>query len=258
MASIALVSALWCFGSEEPTGEAIRAGSVSLQDLTLPDLKLQAPSWSLLDPLRSEMFRLTSIDFAGLETLGADELTAQVGLEPIALIDVDPHAVCSRLRTVQPRVATCQAALIPPRTLMVKVQERHPIAVVMATGVGVDTSGVSFPLGPDEGAQLPRISGDLPASLAVLIEANRRGIATRTVHAERPDDIVIELAAGPIPSLRIGADAALGMELWQRTVRTWSAAELRDNQLDTRFSRKPFLRPLGAAQDQNALELGGE
>jgi hypothetical protein len=243
--TLALVIGAWWFNSARPAGEPVRAG------LSLPDLPWSLPQWThLLNPLRAIPFRLSSIDFVGLEQLKEANLARSLELEPMALIDLNPVHVCERLLAAQPRVKECSAARMPPDRIVIAVTERKPIAVVAGNGVGIDAAGISFALARGEGAGLPQLSGDVQSALAVLLAAHEMGVALGSIDARRPDDVVA-LPLGTSARLRIGAEPRRGLQRWLALLQTRSLPELGQSEVDTRFRGQVILRERGTGRGQD-------
>jgi hypothetical protein len=246
LAMIGLAITAWWFNSARPAGEPVRAG------LSLPDLSelpwSQQPWNRLFDPLRAQLFRLSSVDFAGLDKLTAAELAGSLDLASVALIDVDPAQICSRLLAAHPRIATCSAARMPPARLVVAVTERAPLAAVHGTGTGIDADGTSFVLAPGEETELPRLVGDVPTALRVLRAAIRAGVALGAVDARSPRDVVTQPLGTPA-RLRIGADVERSLQRWHALLKAMPLAQLGSVEVDARFRGQVVLREHGAAQD---------
>jgi len=121
------------------------------------------------------------------------------------------------------------------------VRERQAIARVEVSGGGIDAQGTRFELGPDEGGSLPLLSGDLGAAQEALAQTVEAGLEVSGVHAEKPNDIRIELRGAGL-RLRIGDEPELSLARWKRLRARLSLAEIGAREVDTRFRGQVVLR----------------
>jgi hypothetical protein len=240
-----IAAGVWWLSSERPAGDSVRAS------ISLPEWPAQR--WN---PLRSEFFQLKRVDFLGLEQLSAGVLAGALGLGSRPLIDVDPEAVCRRLRAVAPRLAACEASRMLPNRLLVSVRERHPIARLEGRATGFDAEGAEFELDAQEAADLPLLSGELDVARRALELALADGLAIRSAHAERADDVSLELREGGT-RLRLGADPAQGLRGWRALLTQLKPTELGGVEVDTRFRGQVILRTPGQGAASRAVRGEG-
>ena len=105
----------------------------------------------------SEWFKLQGVDVGGLDRLSVHEVHAWLGVAAgERLLDLEPDGLATGLEA-HPRIATARVKRGLDRRLHVEVEERQPIALVLAgVLVEVDRHGIVLP--PLEGVALP----DLP------------------------------------------------------------------------------------------------
>ena len=176
--------------------------------------------------------------------LDAGDLKRSLAISPgIPLIDIDPDAQCERLRKL-PRVAECRAARIPPNRLIVALSEREPIAVVDASGLGIDASGARFALAQGESAGLPRVRGETGPALEFVIAAQRAGLALASIESDRRGDLVFELR-GRALRVRVRSDPAAALAAWERLLTSGMLDSYTPREVDLRFQGTAVLRNLG-------------
>lgn len=204
------------------TAGGIVAGAVLALGLVLPatrdgswldELPFQAEFPAAGEWVRSAPFTLKRVVFRGLGTLEGETLVEWADLaSEQPLIDVDTDAVEQRLEA-HPRVASALALRLPPDRLIVRIDERLPVAILRQSGEGVDDTGARFPLEPGEAAGLAAITGDAPAqdlihwTLPALEAARQAEIAVVSARALGPGDILLR-AQGSAFDLRVALDPA--------------------------------------------------
>jgi len=125
---------------------------------------LSVASVSLLSRIleNSPLFALERIEVAGTLRASLGELPPLNGMEPAGnLLTLDIQEVVRRLEA-QPEVESASVAKKFPNQLVVRVEERQPVALVVAEGelYHVDDAGVIFrKAGPGDTLDLPVISG---------------------------------------------------------------------------------------------------
>ncbi|UCE86966.1 MAG: FtsQ-type POTRA domain-containing protein [Deltaproteobacteria bacterium] len=112
--------------------------------------------------LRGQSLVLETIAVEGVRRVTPAEIARSAGLEAgVSLVDVDVAAVEQRVRA-HPWVARARALRLPPSTLLVRVTERVPVAILAGAAPArlVDREGVPFAAAaPSDVAALPRIVG---------------------------------------------------------------------------------------------------
>jgi hypothetical protein len=168
----------------------------------------------------------------------------------MALVDVDPEALTAKLAP-HPRIARVRALRIPPDRLLVAVDERVPLGVLEGSGDGFDAAGERFPLAAGEADGLARVSGDSVVAAQVLEAARARGLAIDAVEAGKSG--VRFRPAGREVLVRVGADAASGLDAWLRVAASGLDRTHRANEVDVRFRGSAVLR----AQARDEPNRGG-
>jgi hypothetical protein len=237
-----VAASVWWLSSVQPAGEPVRA-SLSLSEWP-------AQQWN---PLRSSFFQLKRVEFLGLEQLSGEHLAQALDLDARALIDVDPQNVCRELLEQTARLQGCQASRMLPSRLLVSLNERRPIARLADAPTGFDAQGVAFELGPQEGAQLPLLSGELEPALRALQAAQGAGLAVRSAHAGAQDVLLVLQDA---TRLRMGADPQHSLAAWRALLDHLHPAELGSIvEVDTSFPSQVIVRVL--EREQAAYSAGG-
>ena len=209
----------------------------------------------LREPLRTDALRLLAVEMRGLRRLSADAMVGRLRLPAgIHLVDVDPEAVCARLRE-HGRISACAAVRVPPGRLLVAVEERVAVATLLDTGEGVDSSGARFELEPDESAALPSAEGDLDRAVTVIEAARAEGLALAHVSARDPHGVSV-WAVGSRVRVRVGdapreSFAAYRSLTDAAIARASGVVDLSRIELDLRFRGRMFLRAaqVGASAD---------
>lgn len=201
------------------------------------------------DWVRGEPFLLKRIVFHGLETLEVSTLAELAELQPeLPLIDVDADAVERRLEK-HPRVASALALRLPPNRLIVRVEERQPVATLERNGEGVDRTGARFLLETGEAEGLVAITGrsapkDLIAWTLPVVEAARRAeFDLVSAHALGPGDVVLE-PRGPKLRVRVGEDAARSLREFGALVENGILDRVPARAADLRFPGQVVLQEI--------------
>ena len=226
----------------------------ALHRFELPLLKIAPIDWR--EALRLPFLRLDRVYFFGLRKLDAQSLTDSLGLsERIALVDVNPGAVCAGLRS-QGRIEDCTAVRLPPGILAVAVRERDPVAVLEDTTTGVSADGQHVPLLRDEAEALPRVTGEIDRALAYVEAAELAGVPLRRVDARPKGSDRVEVVLYPRHRvLRILPGPHPVASLMRYRVLVGAGAIDRDGlELDLRFRGRVFLREMPAGKPDE----GGE
>lgn len=191
--------------------------------------------------LRSEHLRLHHVDFLGLRTLSAGPLLKRTGLpENVALIDVDPDALCASLAD-HPRIARCRAVRIPPDRVIVRVDERVPVGVLASSRHGIDAEGSRFPLARAEAQGLPRLTGQVEATLPLALAAQEREVALVGIRGTKGGELIFE----PVrPSVRVRAygDPQRILDDWLRLAGSGVLESHGPREVDLRFGGTAVLR----------------
>jgi hypothetical protein len=205
------------------------------------DIRVELPDVSAR--LREPRFHLKRVEFLGLQVLDAGDLKRRLGIAPgVPLIDIDPDAQCERLRK-HPRVAECRAARIPPDRLIMALSEREPIAVVDASGLGIDATGARFALAQGESAGLPRVRGKPGPALEFVLAAQDAGLALASIESDRRGDLIFELR-GRALRVRVRSDPAAALAAWERLLASGLLDSHSPREVDLRFQGTAVLRNL--------------
>ncbi len=210
-----------------------------LPKLALPQLSIPLPD--LAGRLRHPRLHLRAIDFLGLQTVTSAELVRLVDLpRPIALIDVDPGAVCEAL-SGHPRVGECSALRLPPGRLIIAIEEREPLALLESTQQGIDADGQRFDLGDGELTGLPRVSGEPRRAVQLARAARDAGVELSRITADGADGLVFEPADRAV-RVRVVGDPKRALEAWLRLERSGLLYEHDAREVDLRFRGSAVLR----------------
>lgn len=176
----------------------LRMALLGAGGLALALLLLVGLVWSPLMSVREVRVEGTErIDPAAVQAALAD----QVG-EPIAT--VTEAGVAERLQAI-PQIESFRVDVVPPSTVIVRLIERRPVAVVdAADGAAViDAAGVLLGAVDASTDALPRLSGvdvgseefDAVATVLVSVPSDVL-VQTETIEATTPSDIRLTLATG--------------------------------------------------------------
>ncbi|WP_405217429.1 FtsQ-type POTRA domain-containing protein [Agrococcus sp. Ld7] len=176
----------------------LRAALLGVGGLVLALLVLVGLVYSPLMSVREVRVEGTErIDPAAVEAALAD----QVG-EPIAT--VTEAEVAARLQSI-PQIESFRVDVVPPSTVIVRLIERRPVAIVeSAEGVSViDAAGVVLGAVDASTEALPRLSGvelgseEFEAVATVLVSVPSDVLVqTETIEASTPSDIRLTLSTG--------------------------------------------------------------
>ncbi|MBO8142741.1 MAG: FtsQ-type POTRA domain-containing protein [Firmicutes bacterium] len=137
--------------------EPVRAGAALLALLVVLGL------YALL---QSPYFAVTEVQVVGVERLDPSALAEITQVRPgDNLLEIDMQAVARRV-AAHPRVRLAEVNRLLPGTLVIRVAEHVPVAVVMGSdgAAGLTRDGQSVPLLPGEQDRLP-VLGDVPPGL---------------------------------------------------------------------------------------------
>jgi cell division protein FtsQ len=168
--------------------------------------------------LFSSLLTLHDVQVEGTSGSTAAQIQRMVTLPldvPLARIDLD--SVADRVATI-PSVRAVSVTRQWPHTLVVKVRQRTPVALVQTTAGerAVDASGALFPVPAGGAAGLPRLvlgphptAAALPEAAAVAAALPRRIAAQVDVlHATTMDSITLHLHGGDLVRWGNAADSA--------------------------------------------------
>lgn len=211
-----------------------------------------------------------AIAVQGTRRLSASEVAGASGIERgAALAELDTAGVASRLAT-HPWIAGARAIALPDGTVLIRIDERRPVAVAAApdgTLHWLDRAGRAFaPVPePERGVSgLPQIRGARPDEIRSGEDSPRlaRGVALAELAAGRgvPGPVRVDLPGAPGADDRAGwvlrphgldCEAWLGAEIARFPERVGRLAQLiaddpgqasQAAQIDLRFSGRAFLR----------------
>jgi cell division protein FtsQ len=191
--------------------------------------------------LRARSPRLTRVEFVGLRALDAGQLWERAGLPGgTPLIDVDPAEVAARVAS-HPRVERAFALRLPPGRLLVRVEERTPVAREAASGLGIDRRGARFPLRAGEERGLTALAGDAESTLPVLDACLTAGLVPLEVDARFRDRVrVVPRAPGPV--LWIGDEPQAALARWAQLRGSGLLERHRPPEVDLRFEGNAVFR----------------
>lgn len=176
----------------------LRVALVSAGGLVLALLVLVGLVWSPLMSVREvQVEGAERIDPAAVQAALADQLG-----EPIAT--VTEAEVAERLQTI-PQIESFRVDVVPPSTVIVRLIERRPVAIIdAAEGASViDAAGVVLGVVDATTDALPRLTGvevgspEFEAVATVLVSVPSDVLVqTETIEASTPSDIRLTLATG--------------------------------------------------------------
>lgn len=153
----------------------------------------------------SPLMSVREVRVEGTERLGAavvqQALADSMG-QPIAT--VTEEGVAERLQSI-PQIESFRVDIVPPSTVIVRIVEREPAAIVPAEGgeAVIDAAGVVLGGVDESTSALPRLEGvevgteEFEAVASVLVSVPRSVLeATATIAAATPSDIQLSLHSG--------------------------------------------------------------
>ena len=147
-------------------------------ELRLPTLPMVNPGWRLLSGLlvillrvaiysllNSPPFRVDHIGVIGLQRISADELTRELALQNLSIIEVNPAEIQAKLSQSFPELMEVEVGVELPNFVTVTAVERQP-AMAWQKGeqvLWIDPEGVIFPArGDAQGLLTIHSSSDIP------------------------------------------------------------------------------------------------
>lgn len=176
----------------------LRVALVTVGGLALALALLIGLVWSPLMAVREvQVEGAERIDPAAVQEALGDQLGA-----PIAT--VTEAGVAERLQTI-PQIESFRLDVVPPSTVIVRLVERRPVAIIEtdAQVSVIDAAGVVLGSVDDSTASLPRLEGvelgseQFEAVATVLVSVPTEVLeATEVISASTPSDIQLTLASG--------------------------------------------------------------
>ncbi|NRA02520.1 MAG: FtsQ-type POTRA domain-containing protein [Myxococcales bacterium] len=210
-----------------------------------PETELPSPG----DWVRREPFLLKRIVFRGLDSLEGRALVELAELRPdVPLVDLDATAVERRLEA-HPRVASALALRLPPNRLIVRVEERVPVAALEQNGEGIDRTGARFALEPGEAEGLVAIKGEPPPrdliawALPALEAARQADFELVSATVLGPGDLVLEPRGSKL-RLRIGEDSARALREFGALLENGILEDVPARAADLRFPGQVVLQEI--------------
>jgi cell division protein FtsQ len=205
---------------------------------------------------RPELFAVRTVALAGARRVDPGEL-ARLAAEA----GRSPAAVAEQL-TRHPWIASARAARVAPATVVARVVEREPVAVLEPGGEGallVDADGTPFAPAPHDVAGLPRLllreppapgrpDPRLAAGIALAREAQAAGWPRLTLELDGPDPQAVPALriAGLAPRVVLGpGDARAKLGRLARVLAEQPASRAAA-EIDLRFAEQVVLRPAAA------------
>ncbi|MDI7246891.1 MAG: FtsQ-type POTRA domain-containing protein [Bacillota bacterium] len=213
--------------------------------------------------LRSPYFRVEHIDVRGLRGLSTEEVVVACGLaENENIFDVDLQRIASRVKAI-PRVDKVLISRHLPSTIVIKIEERTPVAVLPYAGYFVEVDGCGMVIGLDESyraKELPLLTGITLRSVKVGYPVDAPEIAAALAIAttlpasilQQVSEINFDSAHGFSLHMQSGTQAILGsggaVELESRA-KVLEALLARLEQegrhatyIDVRFEKRPVVK----------------
>jgi len=208
---------------------------------------------------RPDLFAVRQLAIEGAERLNPDDVARAAGLAPGASWgDVAPDVLAERL-TAHPWIAEAHAARVSPTTVVVRIVERRPAAVLIepdAQPVLIDEDGVPFDASADGFDALPRLvlprhvprdrrDPHLAAGIALARAVAAAGFGRCQLELEGSDAKALPVLhlAGLAPRVVLG-DGAPAVKLARlRRALEEVPESLRAEEIDLRFDEQVVLRP---------------
>ena len=208
---------------------------------------------------RPDLFAVRQLAIEGAERLDPDEVARAAGLAPGASWgDVAPEVLAQRL-TAHPWIAEAHAARVSPTTVVVRIVERRPAAVLIepdARPALVDESGAPFDV-PAEGFEaLPRLvlprhvardraEPRLAAGIALARAIAAAGFERPELELEGADPKALPVlhVPGLAPRVVLGEGAPASKLARLRRVLDEVPESRRAAEIDLRFDDQVVLRP---------------
>ncbi len=193
------------------------------------------------EKLRSERFRLSRVEFIGLNAVLAEDLLARAEIpKNVPLIDLDLAYICERVKS-HPRISDCTATRLFPDRLVLGVEERIPLASVVNKKTGFDVNANLFVLTPEEIERLPQVNGDPQHALPLLALASEFQIEIQSIDARKPDDLRFQPRDRTL-EIRVGADPRASLLDWLRLRESGLLQGYAAQEVDLRFPGSTVLR----------------
>lgn len=181
-----------------------------------------------------------------------EALADQLG-EPIAT--VTDAGVAERLQAI-PQIESFRLDVVPPSTVIVRLVERRPVAIIEtdAGATVIDAAGVALGQVDDTTAALPRLDGvevgseQFEAVAAVLASVPAEVLeATESIAAPTPSDIRLTLATGQTVEWGGAEQSPLKADVVAALMATQDPAAAAE--LDVRAPEHPVVRGASAAAE---------
>ena len=198
---------------ERPTpGRVARAARTTLLLAALA-LAVGAPWWGRAALSRLDFFRLRAVEVHGARFLSPHEFVAGLGLDTTQSVWLDLAPIERRI-VAHPQVAAVRIDRRLPGTLVVRVRENLPVALVPARGGfrALDAAGDTLPIDPSRtNVDVPILVARDTAILRLLADVRRVAppLFDRISDVRRPsrDEIALRLADVPVRA-PVGVTAA--------------------------------------------------
>lgn len=144
-----------------------------------------------------EAFRVTDVEVTGLKYVAKEDVVRMLGLTPDASVWGDTEAWARRLEE-NPMLEHVRVERRMPGTLLVRVSERRPVALVPTpTLEPVDAEGRRLPVDPaTHRLDLPVLSVDEePAPGASLLPARARALAAEVGRLQEADTTFLQMVS---------------------------------------------------------------
>lgn len=222
----------------------------------------------------SDTLRVEALDVSGNSQMATGDVLARLdGLEGAPILRVDLESWRERLES-SPWVAHAELRRVLPRTIEVRIVERHPLAIgrvgsdlvlVDAEGMVIDEFGPNY-----EGFDLPIIDGLVQASASpgrVLTGPRARVVAAlladlaadpallgkvSQVDVAEPENVVVWLDDEPVRLLVGDREFRKRLSGYLEVREALRARVLEMETVDLRFDRRVFVRPAGEPATRRA------
>jgi len=195
---------------EKPESRRSRLGSIRLLALALAALLIVgAPLWAPLIFRRMAFFHVRRIEIVGARYVAPSDILARLRVDTTVSV-WDPLGPLEQRVASHPEIATATVSRKLPGTLVVRVTERVPVALVPASGDFrvYDERGVALPIDPTKVAVDAPVIMQPDPNVLHLLAAMRLGLPdlyARLSAVRRggaPNELILQLKTIPVRTMQ--------------------------------------------------------
>ena len=175
-----------------------------------------SPLWARRAASSLSFFRVRTVEVSGVRYLVPGEVVRRLGVDTLASVWADPEPLARRVEG-HPQVARAVVSRRLPSTLVVRVTENVPVALVAARGglAAYDAAGRLLPIDPSRAPlDLPVVAARDTALFRLLAEVRAAAPAlydrVSEVRRERRDEVVLAVPPLTVRAMLDVAPARLG------------------------------------------------